>query len=1229
RRGRRKGANRDKVFGCDLQEHLISTAQDIPSVLRNCSEFIEEYGIVDGIYRLSGVSSNTQKLRNEFDTEGTPELYKDVYLQDIHCVSSLCKAYFRELPNPLLTYELYDRFADAVAVQLEDERLVKIKEVLKDLPVPHYRTLEFLMHHLVKMSTFASQTNMHSRNLAIVWAPNLLRSKDIESTGFNGTAAFMEVRVQSIVVEFILTHVPEVFAAPGSAMERRKSLPSSSLLANQDEQFFKSLPLHCSGNLSPGDGPPPMRPYHAIIDSTDKRKGSLKGRKWKSIFNLGGRLQDPRKKNKYCPKDKEKTSLRPAKSMDSLSSGPYALEDSKHPPALVLSPANPEGMASIGGGVSSGYAVTYRRTGGAQVSMVSGGTPGTYNRLDSMGGAEGSSQGTSRSPGMSSKADRRAGIHISGPFSVTVPLHITSGLALGVLQGGWNEKEQTVQGDAADEEQAETEDEGEEVKGSEPELEQTYTVESTTDDDAKESKGDADAQLDLRKMTTQIIEEEDEETVKSDMTQHQETIERSVEDLLPQNEEEEYMDMRGHLHQAQVISADGREMDEFSEQDVQDAFGFLDMMDSCASNQLEFSVEAPEEIVEEDEDESTNNKAPVSPVQNVSDECETPAVNMSTHRALAGKSHSLPYKSRPFMPALSLSSDDDYSADDDEDDSDKDSEYEDMFCQSLPSALDFHRLSWSAAKTSARCADDALSDSQSKCVDDVILPPDNGEEPQSLSQSEDTILTPATDDGETPAGTSVQIYNEEHVRADSKMEDLHVDDEKNEVKSDDVTNDTNTMTVEGDPENSDGDEDKYFGPDPIPCSLEPNRTETASISVHEPIQEQCSRVDAPPYTEIYTAIEIIITDVTESTDAQDEVNINPSPDEENTTVHERAISDGEEMTTQPVEVEKSEESLEDEPKVFEMETPEREKILSGNEEDPEEDVEMEECVKDVNKTTEDEEEREEVKEHEPCEPAENKEQERVEMENSFDIDKEYNERNVEGTEKDTDGVDERLAEGNMSSEENSCEDDSCAQTEEPVKEKSSVASDEQPPQTPEDRPVPEEERETSAPKHAKAVPAVPPKPQRSKLTALTLRKQFEHKDVERPQRHLQFMDTDGPHDDETEDDTCQRDEEKPAENCREPTSETNGGGMAEIKAPRDGLASGDAGIDFRKDLQRDGEREAKRNSGVSMCFDEAVARATEKRSRETSERLSGAQWERECRREGFKHREKDDENKTD
>lgn len=49
--------------------------------------------------------------RHEFDSEQIPDLSREVFRQDIHSVGSLCKLYFRELPNPLLTYQLYDRFS--------------------------------------------------------------------------------------------------------------------------------------------------------------------------------------------------------------------------------------------------------------------------------------------------------------------------------------------------------------------------------------------------------------------------------------------------------------------------------------------------------------------------------------------------------------------------------------------------------------------------------------------------------------------------------------------------------------------------------------------------------------------------------------------------------------------------------------------------------------------------------------------------------------------------------------------------------------------------------------------------------------------------------------------------------------------------------------------------------------------------------------------------------------
>ncbi|XP_013920034.1 PREDICTED: rho GTPase-activating protein 30, partial [Thamnophis sirtalis] len=320
---KRKGPAKDRVFGCDLVEHLQSSGRDIPHVLKSCTEFVEQHGIIDGIYRLSGGSSNTQKLRMEFDNDRNPEINKEVYLKDIHCVSSLCKAYFRELPNPLLTYQLYDKFAEAVAIQLEESRLEKIKEVLKELPSPHHRTLEFLMKHLVHMASFSSQTNMHARNLAIVWAPNLLRSKDIEASGFNGTAAFMEVRIQSIVVEFILTHVEQIFGNAPLCSGTREAIRRSLLALSPGVLPEYCTPYNVPSMLNQGDGPPQMRPYHTIIDLDEsKRKGSVKAKKWRSFFNLGRSSHDSKRKlNKAEDKDYKlgKMRLRPAKSMDSLS----------------------------------------------------------------------------------------------------------------------------------------------------------------------------------------------------------------------------------------------------------------------------------------------------------------------------------------------------------------------------------------------------------------------------------------------------------------------------------------------------------------------------------------------------------------------------------------------------------------------------------------------------------------------------------------------------------------------------------------------------------------------------------------------------------------------------------------------------------------------------------------------------------------------------------------------
>ncbi|XP_029303557.1 rho GTPase-activating protein 32 isoform X2 [Cottoperca gobio] len=356
---KQRGILRERVFGCDLGEHLLNSGHDVPQVLKSCTEFIEKHGVVDGMYRLSGIASNIQKLRHEFDSEQIPDLTKDVYIQDIHCVGSLCKLYFRELPNPLLTYQLYEKFSDAVSAATDEERLIKIHDVIQQLPPPHYRTLEFLMRHLSRLAAFSYITNMHSKNLAIVWAPNLLRSKQIESACFSGTAAFMEVRIQSVVVEFILNHVDVLFSsklssliregAGHNSLSRPKSLlvssPSTKLLTLEEAQARTQAQINSpvtedSKYIEVGEGPAALQgKFHTVIEfPTERKRPPIKSKKspvgsWRSFFNLGKSSSMSKRKLHRNPSEPNElkamalaggrgdtATLRSAKSEESLSS---------------------------------------------------------------------------------------------------------------------------------------------------------------------------------------------------------------------------------------------------------------------------------------------------------------------------------------------------------------------------------------------------------------------------------------------------------------------------------------------------------------------------------------------------------------------------------------------------------------------------------------------------------------------------------------------------------------------------------------------------------------------------------------------------------------------------------------------------------------------------------------------------------------------------------------------
>ncbi|XP_031329865.1 GTPase-activating protein CdGAPr isoform X2 [Photinus pyralis] len=374
RRLKQSGILKERVFGCDLGEHLLNSGHTIPTVLKCCTEFIEKHGIVDGIYRLSGVTSNIQKLRNAFDEDRIPDLYTEDILQDIHSVASLLKMYFRELPNPLCTYQLYQSFVSAVQgcnsinrnSFTDHDRLLKMREAVQKLPPPHYRTLEYLMKHLSRVAQHGSSTGMTTRNIAIVWAPNLLRCAELE---IGGVAALQGVGVQAVVTEFLICYADLIFCdhlpnlnstcldmedSPKRSRPKSLAISTPTKLITLEEARTKHLlnKADDNGYIEVGGGPNNLpKKYHTIIElPSGHRKRGLPKRSpsgWRSFFSKSrgnsrsqGSLTKGRKASTpgnvvvksvtETDLTEMKRKLRPVKSAESLTSGhsePASTED--------------------------------------------------------------------------------------------------------------------------------------------------------------------------------------------------------------------------------------------------------------------------------------------------------------------------------------------------------------------------------------------------------------------------------------------------------------------------------------------------------------------------------------------------------------------------------------------------------------------------------------------------------------------------------------------------------------------------------------------------------------------------------------------------------------------------------------------------------------------------------------------------------------------------------------
>ena len=132
----------------------------------------------EGILRISGTQVNIEQLRRQIDKGQTI----DFKTCAIHDLAGLLKLFFRLMPNPLVPVSLFERAMDIIG-KLGDNPEELLKQVLllmADLPEGNRKLLLYILHFLSQIVKHCEYNKMKSNNLAIVFAPNLIRSRDEE-----------------------------------------------------------------------------------------------------------------------------------------------------------------------------------------------------------------------------------------------------------------------------------------------------------------------------------------------------------------------------------------------------------------------------------------------------------------------------------------------------------------------------------------------------------------------------------------------------------------------------------------------------------------------------------------------------------------------------------------------------------------------------------------------------------------------------------------------------------------------------------------------------------------------------------------------------------------------------------------------------------------------------------------------------------------------------------------
>ena len=200
--------NTNRIFACPLDKIIArENLSSIPLLVSECMEFLMEYGkSVEGIFRVPGDNVIITDYKRFYDT-GEPEI--DLRLCSVHDVAGLFKLFLRQLPEPIFPFSTYSRLIECYN-QYEKEGnlnvlLTQLAEIIVKLPNNNAIFLFKLSSFLLNFSAFEEQTKMGISNLALVFAPNLIRPQ------FDTVETVVQTPSTSKLTEMLIEHCDQLW----------------------------------------------------------------------------------------------------------------------------------------------------------------------------------------------------------------------------------------------------------------------------------------------------------------------------------------------------------------------------------------------------------------------------------------------------------------------------------------------------------------------------------------------------------------------------------------------------------------------------------------------------------------------------------------------------------------------------------------------------------------------------------------------------------------------------------------------------------------------------------------------------------------------------------------------------------------------------------------------------------------------------------------------------------